>query len=149
MIFQASAGGRREIEPSTPLSWNWHHELMREHLNVGLPAGRAAADFLLPPRGLKSKLVSVFFPAWVWAKSLGRVFILTRTPIPFPKSCHMGRRNLLQSEWYQTTFPNKVQFAADQNRREKFKTTAAGNGCDISGRLLTGPVRIIFWWTIF
>jgi len=129
----------REVEPTTPLSWNWHHELVAEHLMLAYQREEQRLIFCLPPRGLKSKLVSVFFPAWVWAKSPGESFILTSYSDSLSEELHMGRRNLLQSEWYQTTFPNKVQFAADQNRREKFKNTAGGQSVATSVEgVLTG-----------
>src|ERR1700730_11099760 len=39
---------------------------------------------------------------------------------------NMSRRTLLQSKWFQETFPNKVLFSADQNRREQFHNQAGG-----------------------
>ncbi len=36
------------------------------------------------------------------------------------------RRNLLQSPWFQETFPNQVRFLADQNRREQYGNQRGG-----------------------
>jgi predicted phage terminase large subunit-like protein len=116
----------REIEPSTPLLWSWHHELVCEYLTLCYEREITRLIITMPPRGLKSKLVSVFFGAWVWAKSPGQSFILTSYSDALSEELNMARRTLLTSKWYQDTFPGKVQFTADQNRREKYRNTAGG-----------------------
>lgn len=116
----------REIEPGKPLEWNWHHELLCEYLMLAYAREELRLIFCLPPRGLKSKLVSVFFPAWVWAKSPHESFILTSYSDSLSEELNMARRTLLQSEWFRQTFPGKVQFSPDQNRREQYKNLAGG-----------------------
>jgi predicted phage terminase large subunit-like protein len=116
----------REIEPGKPLEWNWHHELICEFLMLAYAREELRLIFTLPPRGLKSKIVSVFFGAWVWAKAPHESFILTSYSDSLSEELNMARRTLLMSRWYQETFPGKVQFAADQNRREQFRNSAGG-----------------------
>jgi predicted phage terminase large subunit-like protein len=116
----------REVEPGKPLLWNWHHELICEYLMLAHAREELRLIFCMPPRGLKSKLISVFFGAWVWAKSPHESFILTSYSDSLSEELNMARRSLLMSAWYQETFPNTVRFSADQNRREQFKNTAGG-----------------------
>lgn len=129
----------REIEPTTPLLWSWHHELVCEYLQLCYEREVTRLIITMPPRGLKSKLVSVFFGAWTWAKSPGQSFILTSYSDSLSEELNITRRTLLTSEWFQSTFPGKVQFAADQNRREQFKNLAGGQSVATSvAGVLTG-----------
>ncbi len=56
----------REIEPKA-LQWNWHHDLICEYLQLAYERDELRLIFCMPPRELKSRLVSVLFPAWCWA----------------------------------------------------------------------------------
>jgi hypothetical protein len=50
------------LEPKTPLGWNWHIDLVCEWLEE-VTAGRVTRLlFNLPPRSMKSILVSVMWP---------------------------------------------------------------------------------------
>jgi predicted phage terminase large subunit-like protein len=115
----------REIQPEA-LAWNWHHELVCEHLQLCYEREITRLIITMPPRGMKSKIVSVFFGAWAWAKNPGESFILTSYSDSLSEELNMLRRTLLMSKWFQETFPGAVQFAADQNRREQFKNLAGG-----------------------
>jgi predicted phage terminase large subunit-like protein len=116
----------KEVEPSKELQWNWHHELVAEHLMLCHQGEITRLIITQPPRSLKSKLVSVLFPAWCWAQSPGESFILCSYSDSLSEELNMARRTLLQSTWFQTTFPGKVQFSPDQNRREQYKNLAGG-----------------------
>src|SRR6476646_65414 len=68
------------LEPVTVLSWNWHHDLICEYLTLvkeGKFKEKFGAQcegiiFNVPPRTMKSLLISVFFPVWVWASDPAR-----------------------------------------------------------------------------
>src|ERR1700676_3555544 len=115
----------REIEPKE-LQWSWHHELVCEYMQLCYEREITRLIITQPPRSLKSKLISVFFGAWVWARTPGESFILTSYSDSLSEELNIARRTLLMSEWFQSTFPGKVQFSADQNRREQYKNTAGG-----------------------
>jgi predicted phage terminase large subunit-like protein len=115
----------REIEPKE-LEWAWYHELICEYMTLCYQGEVTRLIITQPPRSLKSKLVSVLFPAWVWAQSPGESFILCSYSDSLSEELNMGRRTLLQSAWFQTTFPGKVLFSPDQNRREQYKNLAGG-----------------------
>src|ERR1700730_16788491 len=106
----------REVEPSKELPWNWHHEWIAENFMLCHQGEITRLMITQPPRSLKSKLVSVLFPAWVWAQSPGESFILCSYSDSLSEELNMARRTLLQSAWFQETFPGKVLFSPDQNR---------------------------------
>jgi len=56
------------VEPSTPFVPGWHIDAIIEHLEA---VSRGQIRNLLinvPPRHMKSLLVSVFWPAWEWIR---------------------------------------------------------------------------------
>lgn len=56
------------LEPSTPLLWNWHLDVLCGYLQA-LYDGRLRSRRLvinIPPGTAKSLVVSVFYPAWIW-----------------------------------------------------------------------------------
>jgi predicted phage terminase large subunit-like protein len=115
----------REIEPKE-LQWNWHHQLIAEYLMLAHQREELRLIFCMPPRELKSRLVSVLWPAWCWAKDPGLSFILTSYSDSLSEELSVTRRNLLQSRWFQETFPNTVRFSPDQNRREQYGNLRGG-----------------------
>src|SRR5437899_1611457 len=114
----------KEIEPGKELMWSWHHQLICEYLQLAYQGETTRLIFTQPPRSLKSKLISVLFPAWCWAQSPQQSFILTSYSDSLSEELNMARRTLLSSSWFQSTFPGKVQFSTDQNRREQFRNLA-------------------------
>ena len=54
------------IEPRTRLLWTWHLDLICELLEE-VAAGKRLREIInCPPRLMKSILVSVMWPCWVW-----------------------------------------------------------------------------------
>ncbi len=114
------------IEPGKELQWSWHHQLVAEHLQLSFLGEEPRLIITMPPRTLKSRLTSVLFPAWVWCQAPAKSFILVSYSDSLSEELNIIRRNLLQSEWFQQTFPGRVIFSLDQNRREQFANTAGG-----------------------
>jgi hypothetical protein len=56
------------VEPATAFLNNWHLELIAEYLEA-VTAGQIMRLLInVPPRYMKSKAVSVFWPTWCWAR---------------------------------------------------------------------------------
>ena len=56
------------VEPSTPFVPGWHIDAIIEHLEA-VTAGQIRNLLInVPPRHMKSLLVSVFWPAWEWIR---------------------------------------------------------------------------------
>ena len=55
------------IEPGTPLLWNWHIDAVCQELELVQPHGLTKELVInIPPGHMKSLLVSVFWPTWLW-----------------------------------------------------------------------------------
>lgn len=115
----------KEIEPKQ-LQWNWHHSLIAEHLELAYQKEIRRLIITVPPRNLKSRIVSVLFPAWCWARDPSLSFVLTSYSDSLSEELSVLRRNLMQSRWFQESFPDRVQFAPDQNRREQYANLRGG-----------------------
>ena len=60
------------VEPETPFVDGWHIRAITSYLQA-LDDGRIPSRNLIinvPPRHMKSLLVNVFFPAWVWTRTI-------------------------------------------------------------------------------
>ena len=57
------------LEPSTPFLPNWHIDCLCEHLEAVTAGHLPRLVINLPPRYMKSLLVSVCWPAWEWLRA--------------------------------------------------------------------------------
>jgi len=132
----------KEIE-SKPLEWGWHHQYVAEHLQLAFEREIRRLIIAVPPRSGKSRITTVIFPAWCWARDASLNFLTTSYSDSLSEELSVLRRHLLQSKWFQETFSGRVLFAPDQNRREQYANlahgqmtatsgtgTALGKGCD-------------------
>jgi hypothetical protein len=68
------------LEPVTPLLWNWHLDLICDYLTLikearfkdVCGAHCEGIIFNVPPRTMKSLLITVMFPAWLWTSDPAR-----------------------------------------------------------------------------
>lgn len=130
--------GWHVIEPSTALSWNWHHELIcavAQGMFEDWLRGRADpafvqrvfnAVFSVPPGSLKSRLLAVFFPVWCWLHCPGwKVICLS---VNQDASFRDGRasRDLIRSQWFQDKFQPAWRLKDDQDSISNYGNTAGG-----------------------
>lgn len=137
------------LEPVTPLSWNWHHDLICEYLTLvkdGTFKNKFGEQcegliFNVPPRTMKSLLISVFFPVWLWTSNPAARLMFASYAEKLSTQHSVFRRNVIDSPWYQerwgdmfkllpeVTFvnsPEKIDFAKDQNLKTHYENSARG-----------------------
>jgi predicted phage terminase large subunit-like protein len=99
------------LEPTNPLKWSWHLDAMCEHLQA-ISEGRIFPRLIInvPPGSSKSMIVSVMWQAWEWGpfgkpstRFLSSSFELDNVTRDTRKT-----RDLIQSEWYRTLWPEVV-----------------------------------------
>lgn len=137
------------IEPGTPLKWDWPLDVICEHVQAVIE-GRLGFQNLIvnvPPGSMKSTIVSVCLPAWVWIQDPARkpglgpgwrgLFASGAENIALRDS--MRCRDVIVSDWYQRSFRPAWTFAKDQNAKGFFKNTAQGWRKSLSaGARITG-----------
>src|SRR5262249_45031468 len=100
----------------------------------------------MPPRYMKSLLISVLWPTWEWIRCPSRRWIFASYSESLALKHSLDRRTVLQSPWYQSRWGTGVVLAPDQNEKGEFQNTARGHmiatslGATILGR---GGDRIV------
>lgn len=137
------------IEPTTPLIWNWHLDVVCEHVRALFQDRLAKQNLLLnvPPGSMKSTIVSVCLPAWIWIQpesqhpklgpSWRGLFAAGNTDVAMRDS--LKCRDILDSDWYRSLFAQTWGFTRDQNAKGHYKNTATGfRRAMTAGQRITG-----------
>lgn len=90
----------------------------------------------VPPRHLKSIMVSVAFVAWVLGHDPTRKFICASYSQELSEEFSKLTRDIMMSEWYLAAFP-KTRIKDDSNTKSHFGTTQGGSrmATSVGGRL--------------
>lgn len=140
-------GAWPEIDPA-PFQGNWHLDAVAEHLEQVAYGNIRKLLINLPPRFTKSLLVSVAFPAWVWAQIADPEFPIMgpqakflclsySTDLVFDMAVKMNR--LVKSTWYQERWGRRVILQPDADSKSLFENTAGGSRISTSiGGTVTG-----------
>lgn len=115
------------LEPATPLQWNWHHDLICEYLEACELGQIRRLIINMPPRNMKSILVSICFPAWIWTNNPSRRFLCGSYSQSLSSKHSIDCRTLIESNWYRNRWGNKVVLTSDQNMKTEFTNTSRGH----------------------
>ena len=114
------------LHPGRKLTWSWHYDLLCEYL-VLVKRGIVRRMIInVPPRTLKSSLVTIIFPVWGWLTDPCRSFMTVSYNSDLSTEHSVQRRRLLQSDWFREVCRNSVQLAGDLNRADQFSNTKGG-----------------------
>lgn len=143
------------IDPAKYLH-NWHCDAISDHLMAVSDGEIRRLLINVSPRTGKSAIVSMFWPAWVWACKRKEGYPLIGAQVRFlclsyASSLAMdAARNmyrLINSPWYQERWGSRVQIDPRQDLQDAFANTArgirysVGFGGSVLGR--GGDVKII------
>ena len=109
--------------------WNWHLDLICEYLALAKARKIRRLIFSVPPQSTKSRLVTIAFPCWAWLDSPHMRFMCVSYSggsAGLSTQHSTDRRRVLESWWYQQSFPQRVRFATDQNQKMQYENTAGG-----------------------
>lgn len=125
------------IDPA-PFTPGWHIDAICDHLAYVVLGDIKNLMINVPPRSSKSSVVSVAFPAWVWCDQPEEQFLCASYSADLAKMDAAKMRRLVESEWYQSRYPD-VTILADENRVDRFSNTRGGYRTTISvGSKTTG-----------
>lgn len=122
------------LEPVSPLVWNWHLDLICDYLtlirdnNFKKKCGEELEGiiFNVPPRTMKSLLISVFFPIWVWTTDPSRRFMFVSYSEKLSTQHSVYRRNVIESGWYQRHWGSVFSLSRDQNVKSHYENSRRG-----------------------
>ncbi len=134
------------LEPGGPFLSNWHIDYVVEHLEA-VTAGQITRLLItMPPRYMKSLLVSILWPTWEWIREPSRRWIFASYAESLAIRHSLDRRSVLQSPWYQGRWGDRVRLASDQNEKREFLNIRRGHmvATSIGGSILgKGGNRIV------
>jgi predicted phage terminase large subunit-like protein len=120
------------IDPS-PFTPGWPLEAICEHLEAVVDGQIKRLCINIPPRCGKSSIVSVAFPAWVWAQRFSSPTSGPQVPLLHASYAlalamrdSVKTRRLIESPWYQSLWGERFQLVGDQNTKGRFANTAKG-----------------------
>lgn len=127
------------VEPGTELVWGWHIDAICLHLEA-VTDGRIKRLLInIPPGHMKSLLVSVMWPAWMWLKRPGERMLTGSYDGTLALRDSVKTRDLITSDWYQRTFRPGWSLKRDQNVKSRYANTTTGERmCFAVGGKLTG-----------
>lgn len=119
-------GAWRVLEPSTPLQWNWHLDTLCAYLTAFRDRRIRRIILNVPPGTMKSLLMSVMYPAWVWTTDPGHRTIGMSNEDKLATRDNLKMRTLVQSEWYRERWGDRVAVSSSQGEKTHFANTAHG-----------------------
>ncbi len=115
------------LEPGKPLVQEWHIGYLCEHLDAVSRGQIKRLVINIPPRTLKSTIISVGWPTWQWGpftKPESR-FMFISHEISLAIDLAVSRRSILESDWFREEYP-RVVLASDQNEKKLIQNTRRG-----------------------
>src|SRR5438046_2316824 len=134
------------LEPDTPFLPNWHIDLLIEYLEAVTAGEIRDVLITMPPRSMKSLVVSILWPTWEWIRRPGGRWLFVSYADALASKHSLDRRTIIQSDWYQSRWGDTIRLAADQNVKSEFQNTrrrvmvATSIGGSITGK---GGNRIV------
>jgi predicted phage terminase large subunit-like protein len=124
----------RTLEPVSDLQWNWHLDLICEYLTLVKDnefknvCGQHLEGiiFNVPPRTMKSLLITVFFPIWVWTFDPARRFMFVSYSEKLSTQHSVFRRMVIESDLYQERWGRLFSFSKDQNLKSHYENSSRG-----------------------
>jgi len=135
-FFEFVTEAWKVIEPGTSFVDSWHVRAICDHLEACTRGQIRRLVINVPPRCMKSRLVSVFWPAWSWlARPHSRwLFASYSQHLSLRDSLHC--RDVIQSPWYQRNWGRHFMLREDQNQKNRFDNNRTGF------RLATSPAGL-------
>jgi predicted phage terminase large subunit-like protein len=112
------------LEPSTPLIDNWHIATICGYMEAFFHKKITRLIINVPPGTMKSLIVSVFYPAWAWAKRPDYRFLGVANGEDLSTRDSQRHKWLVESDWYQARWP--LDMKKDQQGKGLFGNCKGG-----------------------
>lgn len=133
---------------SVPFQDSWHIKAICDHLEQVTRGKIRRLIINIPPRSSKSSIVSVLWPAWVWAQQKVDWGPLSGPHVQMLFASYAQTlaerdavkcRRLIESPWYQENWGDDYTLVGDQNTKRRYETSRKGYRLATSvGGALTG-----------
>lgn len=113
-------------EPGTTFLDNWHIGAIADYLEAVTAGEMPRLLINCPPRYMKSLIVSVIWPAWVWATRPDTRWVFGSYSDLLAVKHSVDRRRLISSPWFQERWGHRVRLTSDQNAKAEFHNDQRG-----------------------
>jgi len=131
-LYEFLRAAWKYIDPS-PWTDGWCLEAICEHLEAVADGEIRRLLINIPPRCGKSSLISVAFPAWVWAQRFrgpisgpGVQFLHASYAEKLSMRDSVKCRRLIKSPWYQKLWGDRFALMNDQDTKHRFSNDKGG-----------------------
>lgn len=114
------------VEPATEYVHGWHIDAICEHLEAVTRGEIRNLIINIPPRCMKSLLVAVFWPAWVWTTRPATRWLFTSYSEQLAIRDSLKCRRVIESPWYREQWGHVFTLTDDQNQKTRFENSATG-----------------------
>lgn len=99
-----------QLEPLNVFMGNWHIDAICEHLMAISMSKLRRLQIWVPPGSMKSRLVSVLWPAWEWTHSPSMRYWTASYDISLSKEMAMYSRDLMMTDWYRERWADQFDW---------------------------------------
>jgi predicted phage terminase large subunit-like protein len=114
------------VEPSTPFVPGFHIDAIIDHLEAVTRGQIRNLLINVPPRHMKSLLVSVFWPGWEWIGHPERRWLYSSYAASLSIRDSVKFRRLIESPWYQSRWGDRFSLTSDQNTKVRVDNSRSG-----------------------
>lgn len=125
-LYDFAVGAWPVLEPANDFIDNWHIKAICDHLQAVTEGKIRFLIINIPPRFMKSLLVSVLWPAWEWTMKPSKRWLTASYGQNLSERDAVKCRNLINSSWYQTRFGKSFRLSGDQNAKRRYENDATG-----------------------
>lgn len=113
------------VNPGVELMINWHVDLICRYLQAIEEGTIKRLIINIPPRSLKSTIVSISWPAWILGRNPSKRIICASYSQQLSSKLSLDTRHLIQSSFFQKIFPES-SILKGQNCKNKFMLSQRG-----------------------
>jgi len=114
------------VDPGAVYKHNWHIDLICEYLEACTSGQIKRLLINIPPRHLKTLIVSVAWPAWLIGRNPSEQILCASYSASLSMRDSVNCRLVIQSSWYKNLFP-EVELTTDMNMKSEFVTSKRGH----------------------
>lgn len=123
-LLEFVRGAWHIVEPNREFVSNWHIEELCKHLE-DVANGKVKRTIInVPPGTMKTLLVSVFFPCWLWTRNSKLKILTASYSAPRAYDSNLAGRKVIRSDWFQQYWPLRLK--SDQDEKGRFDSVAGG-----------------------
>ncbi len=114
------------LEPKTPFLPNWHIDVICEYLEAVTAGEIRRLVINVPPRYMKSILVSILWPVWEWIREPSGRFLFVSYSEVLANKHALDRRRIIRHPSFQQRWGQRVHLTRDQATKLEIHNTSGG-----------------------